>query len=183
MDVRYTVLTDGTMSNTDWLIRNLDLATQWAVKIADAYHKVKGDRTQMVFLGDQTVASLLQIVARGYTNPEPAHPEPARLEPQTPIRTKQQAPQRFTPRTPAIKAEANLYQWIRNQSPRSPMPTIVYRTRVFTELRKMTLREAEYLCKVANEAGDGLMHGTGVRVGLWSENDPVQLQSLTDWVD
>lgn len=28
IDVRYTVLTDGTMSNTDWLIRNLDLATQ-----------------------------------------------------------------------------------------------------------------------------------------------------------
>lgn len=60
MDVRHTVLADGTMSNTEWLIRNPDLATQWAVKMADAYHKVKGDRSQMVFLGDQTVASLPQ---------------------------------------------------------------------------------------------------------------------------
>lgn len=46
------------------------------------------------------------------------------------------------------------------------MPTIVYRTRVFIELRKIILREAEYLYKVANEVGDSLMYGTGVRVGL-----------------
>lgn len=46
------------------------------------------------------------------------------------------------------------------------MPITVYRTRVFIELRKITLREVEYLYKVANEAGDRLMYGTGVRVGL-----------------
>lgn len=52
MELRYTVLSDGTMSSTELLMRNPDLATQWAVKMAETYLKIKGDRTQMVFLGD-----------------------------------------------------------------------------------------------------------------------------------
>lgn len=63
MELRYTVLSDGTMSSTEWLMRNPDLATQWAVKMAETYLKIKGDKTQMVFLEDQTAAPLLQIVA------------------------------------------------------------------------------------------------------------------------
>lgn len=52
MELRYTVLSDGTMSSREWLMRNPDLATQWAVKMAETYLKIKGDRTQIVFLGD-----------------------------------------------------------------------------------------------------------------------------------
>lgn len=51
MELRYTVLSDGTMSSTEWLMRNPDLATQWAVKMAETYLKIKGDKTQRVFLG------------------------------------------------------------------------------------------------------------------------------------